>query len=561
MSTSDDRFEELTAVLLDVARGEFSARMTRSGKRDHADGIAFLVNSMIQEVQRLFLEADRERDFVQTVLKSVPDGVFVVDAQELIQTANPAASTLLGRPLESLVGTRFSTLLANEDHQDPLAAMMQALARHDLPAALEVDFADAHGNPVSVALHGRSVALSGVDDRAAVLIVRDVRERNAVEEQLRQSQKMEAIGTLAAGVAHDMNNILGGVMMTASLLGQKLQSNGGERGEVRQIISCCERGRDLTGNLLGFARKGKYHQETVSVDDVVRQVTALLARTLPRTVVIQTELQPSLPPLWGDVSQLQVALLNVCNNASDAMSGTGTLTLSARIRSFPQDGPPPNSDLRPGSYVCLCVSDTGTGMDATTMERAFDPFYTTKPPGEGTGLGLSMAHGTVKNHDGTITITSHPGTGTTVAIYLPAARLDTSPPLSVQKRAVVPPKKNGTVLLVDDDPGILSVGEPALCHLGFSVLTATHGVHAVQIYRERRTEISLVILDLLMPVMDGSTAFTKLKEIDPDVPVLIASGYSTYEVVSRLLEQGARGFLKKPFDLDELSEAIAKALE
>jgi two-component system, cell cycle sensor histidine kinase and response regulator CckA len=383
---------------------------------------------------------------------------------------------------------------------------------------------------------------------------REAREETAqLEEQLRQSQKLEAIGTLAGGVAHDMNNVLGAIMGAASLLKQDTEP-GDERQEgIGDILEACKRGRKLTRNLLGFARKGKYRRERVYLWQLVGELEEILRRTVDKRIHIATHMDPEMPPVAGDPNQLHHALMNLCLNAVDAMPEGGDLTLTVDdLLVEPVD---PDADL-PGAFVRVQVADTGEGMATETLVHAFEPFYTTKAKGLGTGLGLSMVYGAVENHGGSVSLDSTPGEGTTVTLLLPALHGEAfdGPEETVETEAFQ--SVGEVVLLVDDEDLIRRVGERLLRKLGYRVVLAADGAAAVKILDERTREVSLIILDLVMPDMDGEETFHRLREIDPLVPIVLSSGYSKDDKVERLLLAGANGFLPKPFELKHLAREM-----
>jgi len=375
-------------------------------------------------------------------------------------------------------------------------------------------------------------------------------EQERLEHQLRQSQKMEAIGTLAGGLAHDMNNVLSAIMGAASLLKHDLESDDPRQQEVNDILDAGKRGRKLMRNLLGFARKGKYRRERVLLWQVASDIVEILQRTVDKQIDIHTRLDVDVPAVAGDPDQLHHALMNICLNAADAMPGGGELSIS--LDAVGQAAEDPNQP----AYVRMRVDDTGEGMEPETLAHAFEPFFTTKPKGLGTGLGLSMVYGTVENHGGTVQIRSEPAQGTSVTVLLPALAVEEvdGPEETVETEAFQ--SVGESVLLVDDEELMRRVGERLLRKLGYRVSVAADGHAAVELLRERASEFQLVILDLVMPGLDGEETFHQLREIDPLVPIILSSGFSRDEKVKRLLMAGANGFLPKPFELKHLARAL-----
>ncbi|MDJ0765410.1 MAG: response regulator [Myxococcota bacterium] len=397
-------------------------------------------------------------------------------------------------------------------------------------------------------------------------IIKDITERRraeeekaALENQLQHSQKMEAIGRLAGGVAHDMNNVLGAILGSASVIELEIEPDDTKRADIENILVACRKGRDLTRDLLGFARKGKYVKESIHLNDIATEAKALLTRTIAKKISVETILDEELNLIEGDRSQIHHALMNVCINAADAMEGPSRLTITTRNTLIDKREAMKLDGLDPGKYVELKVIDTGVGMDAKTLQMVFEPFFTTKPKGEGTGLGLSMVYGVIKNHGGSVAIESEPNVGTTVAFLLPAfERADKrrSEP-AVGKPSSKPDR--GGILLVDDETIIRTSARRLLEKLGYTVYLADNGMTALEIYRKHESDISLVLLDLIMPEMDGPETFEALIKINPEVKVLLLSGYSKDEKIEKLLDDGAIGFVQKPFDLRTLSDTVKTA--
>jgi len=383
-------------------------------------------------------------------------------------------------------------------------------------------------------------------------------ERKKLEEQLRQSQKMEAVGSLAGGVAHDMNDILGAIMGLATVMIEDFRPGDPHHEDLENILDACERGRTLTRNLLGFARKGKLRREAIRLADVVHEVETLLSRTIPKLVTVKTVIHQILPPIEGDHNQITQALMNVCLNAVDAMDGEGTLTISMSTSYLDGKGSLPFADLKPGQYVFLEVSDTGEGMGPEVLEHAFEPFFSTKERGRYAGLGLSLVYGTIRSHGGTVRIDSEPCMGTTVTLVLPVCNephaADGTPDMSQS-----PPAQRLGVLLVDDEALFRAAGRRMLKRLDCEVFTAPNGRAALDTFRASRERIDLVLLDVRMPVMGGAETLRRLKSDHPELPVVLMSAGQDEEMM-RLSHEGADAVLCKPFGLRELSELLDRII-
>jgi|GEM_PF-5904600 two-component system, cell cycle sensor histidine kinase and response regulator CckA len=398
--------------------------------------------------------------------------------------------------------------------------------------------------------------------RATGEIERRRSEKDAadIKERLFQAQKMESLGQLAGGLAHDINNMLTAITGISSLMLDELDQQHALYADVKTILESCNRGHDLTRNLLGFARGGKYIPRRIRLDRVIDNTEQLIRRTFVKGIVLRKQVALDLHPIHADAGQISHALLNVCLNAADAMGERGILTVACKNVEVEAEQPEAGTSLVMGSYVQLSVTDTGHGMDQKTLARVFEPFFTTKPQDKGSGLGLSMVYGTINNHGGDVRIASEEGRGTTVKILLPAAQPPASDaPILTNPEPTV--RKTGTVLLVDDERTVLKVGTRILQRIGYDTITAENGEAALKLYRQRGEDISFVILDLAMPVMDGTETFRRLHELDPKVLVLISSGYFKDTRVEQLLERGAIGFVQKPYTRNSIEVEIDKALK
>jgi CheY-like chemotaxis protein len=354
-----------------------------------------------------------------------------------------------------------------------------------------------------------------------------------------------------------VNNVLGVILNSATMLELETGMSEDNREDMSSIVEACKRGRDLTRNLLGFARKGKYIKTDISVNHIVKGAANLLSRTLSKDIHTKLALQPKLNHVEGDPGQLEHALMNLFINAADAMEAGGTIRVTSSNIAIPSPDEPPSLKIGPGSYIKLQVEDTGKGMDEATVQKAFEPFFTTKPEGKGTGLGLSMVYGTVISHRGDVVIHSAPGKGTAVTLYLPATdRRTSSKPVTPPWTRLVAADEGAQVLLVDDEPMILRSTKRILEKMEYQVLVAASGKEAIQLFKTNHRHISLVMLDMIMPEMDGTRIFTVLRQIDPNVKVAICSGYSKDSKVEKLIDQGAVAFIQKPFDLEVLAHTI-----
>jgi PAS domain S-box-containing protein len=390
-------------------------------------------------------------------------------------------------------------------------------------------------------------------------IVMDITERKQLREQLHQSEKMDAIGQLAGGIAHDFNNQLSGIMGYADLLRLKAGDNLTLALYANNIITGVERASNLTSQLLAFARKGQVMIVPVDIHRTVFEVVNLLKHSIEKKIEIKQQLNANLCTTMGDPTQLQNAVLNLGLNARDAMPDGGELSFATDIveldEKYCKSKP---YEIIPGKYLQVCVSDTGCGMGKKTLKRIFEPFFTTKEQGKGIGMGLAAVYGTVKSHNGSISVNSKVGRGTTFTLYLPLVSKEDSG--QVKSDTTQPAKSGRHILLVDDEKVLRDVGLKMLGELGYKASICSNGKEAVELYKKSWKSIDLVILDMVMPVMDGKDSFLAMRKINPDISALLASGYSIDGEAQGILDVGVKGFIQKPFKSDQLSRKIAEVL-
>jgi signal transduction histidine kinase/CheY-like chemotaxis protein len=389
-----------------------------------------------------------------------------------------------------------------------------------------------------------------------VSVQRDVSHEVRLERQLRQAQKMEAIGTLAGGIAHDFNNLLMGIQGNISLSLLDIEPASPLVKNLKKIEQYVQNGVDLTKQLLGFARGGKYEISLLNLNELIKEQNLMFGRT-NKDIIFKNEAKPDLWSVEADQGQIEQVLMNLYLNALQAMPSSGTLTTLTANVTIDQDQYSPYY-VKAGNYVRITIADTGIGMDETIQQRIFDPFFTTKEMGRGTGLGLASVYGIVKNHEGFINVFSKKGQGTKFDIYLPASVKAVLTPKKASEKFV---KGRETVLLVDDEDMIIDVGTRMLKKLGYQVFIARDGQEAIEIFKKHPEEIDLVVLDMIMPKMGGGETYDRIKKIKPDVKVLLSSGFSINGQASEILNRGCNGFIQKPFNLQNLSQNLRAMLE
>jgi len=382
-------------------------------------------------------------------------------------------------------------------------------------------------------------------------------ERKKLEARFQQAQKMESIGTLAGGIAHDFNNVLMGIQGHASLMLLDTDPDHPHFEHLKGTENMVRTGANLTKQLLGFARGGKYDVKPTDLNELIKKGSEMFART-KKEITIHNKYQKDIWPVEVDRGQIDQVLLNLYINAWHAMPGGGNLCIETSNVVLDHNHINPFG-VRPGNYVKISVTDTGIGMDEATQQRIFDPFFTTKEMGRGTGLGLASAHGIIKNHGGIINIDSEKGKGTTFDIHLPASKKEVTKKEKKLEDNIL--KGTETVLLVDDEDMILNVGKDMLRGMGYNVLLARSGKEAVEVYRKHKDKVDLVIVDMIMPEMSGGEAYNRMKENNPKIKALLASGYSIDGQAAKIMEFGCDGFIQKPFNMKKLSGKIREILD
>jgi PAS domain S-box-containing protein len=503
----------------------------------------------------LYEESQRAENLYRSLLHSSADAIIVSDEKERVNFVNPAFTQIFGWELDEVSGTTIPFVPDSE--MDKTRSAMSTLLSTGKPLrGFETVRNTKTGEMLDV-----SISASRFDDHdgkpmGKLCIIRDVSENRKLQAQVQQAQRMEAIGTLAGGVAHDFNNLLMGLQGNVSLLQMVLDPESPHQKHLAKMESLVTRGAELTAQLLGFARAGKYEVKATALNELVEKSAEMFGRA-KKELIIEKRLAPEMPAVSVDRRQIEQVLLNIFVNAWQAMPKGGTLTIetkSAELTSLDTSG----CNCEPGRYACVSISDTGVGMPESVRQRIFDPFYTTKEMGRGTGLGLASTYGIIQNHGGCIKVASQEGKGSTFSIYLP-----TLPAPEAPKPAAAPKPKtgNGTILLVDDEPFVLDVARQMLERLGYQVKAASDGNEAVAMFEQYRAEIDAVILDMIMPGMGGGEVFDKLQSISPDVRVLLSSGYSIDGEAEEIMNRGCRGFIQKPFSMDKLSTRIREILK
>ena len=405
-------------------------------------------------------------------------------------------------------------------------------------------------------VHFRPVVMEGGDQ---FVILEDVSERKRLEAHLQQSQKMEAIGTLAGGIAHDFNNILAAILGYGELLAFDMPKDTPAWQNLQAVLKSCHRAKDLVGQILAFSRQSELNSMPVRISSIVKEALKMLRASLPATIEIRRNIETPDGIVNANATQIHQVLVNLCTNASHAMREKGgVLGVSLSRFHAENEASLPHHDLQPGAYLKLSVSDTGSGMSADQMHRIFDPYFTTKEAGEGTGLGLAVVQGIVRSHGGAVKVVSSPGKGSVFDVYLPELKKD-----NISSQEVVQPYLTGheTILVVDDEPALVTMSKQMLELLGYKVVTRTSSVEAYNLFRHDPARFDLVMTDMTMPYMTGEKLAGNILAIRPDIPIILCTGYSEQITEKRAREMGIQSFVMKPLVMRDLAATIREALD
>ena len=499
----------------------------------------------------------------RTILESIEEGYFEVDLAGNLTFLNGALCKIFGYTRDELLGMNNRQYTAPETAKKMYQIFNQVYRTGKLARVMDYEIITKDRSTKILEMSAYLIRGSEGEPIGFRGVVRDVTERKGAEKekktleaQLQYAQRMEALGTLAGGIAHNFNNLLMGIQGNTSLMLLGADSTHPHHENLKRIEKLVDSASKLTKQLLGYARKGQYEMKALSVNRVIEETSETFSTT-KKDITVHRELADNLHVVQADQGQIEQVLWNLYVNAADAMSAGGELFLkTGNVTSRDMKDKP--YKVKPGNYVLVMVRDTGTGMDRKTMERIFEPFFTTKGLAKGTGLGLASVYGMVKAHGGYIDVESKKGLGTTFSIYLPASEKQI-PEKKVTQGKIE--KGHETLLLVDDEEMILEVSREILETLGYTVIQAQGGNEAIDLYRAHKDNIDMVILDMIMPDMGGGETYDQLKAINPELKALLSSGYSIDGQAKEILERGCDGFIQKPFNMKELSGKIREILD
>jgi len=509
--------------------------------------LALSANRMIEERNHNEQKMQESKQWIETILNSIQSGIMVIDADKhRIIDVNPEAERMIGSAREHIIGKRCHKFVCEADEGNcPITTKDYNIVNEE-KTLRRID-----GTDIPIIKTAKQITLHGNTYLIESFI--DISEKKRLEAQLHQTEKLQALGTLSGGIAHDFNNLLMGIQGRTELMLDHCDKSDPCVEHLKSIQEYISSAATLTNQLLGIARGGKYDVKPADMNTIIKHQGELFRRT-KKEIIITGKYAPDLWAAEVDQGQMEQVLWNLFINAHQAMPDGGNITISTSNTIIT---PTKALELEtvPGNFIEIRVKDTGVGMEHDTLQKIFDPFFTTKEKGRGTGLGLASVYGIVRNHGGSIQVTSTPGNGSEFIILLPATELE--PAIGSEELPAII-RGSGVIFLIDDEEMIRDVGAEMLKLLGYEVLTAASGAEALEVYRHQQKKIDLVILDIIMPGMNGGQVFEKLRELNPDVKVIIASGYSLDSEAHKLLKSGCSGFIQKPFNLESLSLTVAE---
>ncbi|MCB1692989.1 MAG: response regulator [Pseudomonadales bacterium] len=504
--------------------------------------------------------------------ENASDVIYMHDLDWTCTYISPSVSAQRGFEPEEMLGEDITKDLTPESRAYTQELMREALkyasVRPDLVRGARTLLLEAYCKDGSIITIENHLSLVFDEDGVPCGVLgvsRDISDRTRAEQEkreletrYRQVQKMEAIGTLAGGVAHDFNNLLTGILGYTDLLKMESQDEKVISG-VAVIERAARRAQELTSQLLGFARKGQFQSVPVDIGESIRDIVSFLERTINKNIVIDVRIETgACSTLRGDPSQVHQLLLNLAVNARDAMPDGGQLSFETHLVDLEPDYCRPLG-IEPGSYNLIIVSDTGVGISREKQERIFEPFFTDKGPGRGTGMGLAMVYGVAKAHGGAVSVYSELGAGTTFRVYLPYSAFEGV--VSLERKVEPLIHGSGHILVVDDEEILRNLSSEMLAELGYTVTTVADGVEAVRYFERNASQVDLAIIDMIMPNMGGTECMAALRRIDPGIRAVMSTGFARDEVAKRIEDANVVGFLQKPYGMRELSQVVAEAMD
>ena len=525
-------------------------------QRGHPTGIIGVTRDISERKQAEEALRESEEKY-RTVLESNPDPVVVYDIEGKVTYFNPAFTRVFGWTLAERLGNKMDVFVPAEAWRETKMMIEKVLAGERFSNVETLRY-NKKGETIPVSVSGTIYKDKKGNPIGSVINLRDISHQKKLETQLKQAQKMEAIGTLAGGIAHDFNNILSSVIGYTELALDNEKRGSFQYQNLQEVLSAGHRAKDLVKQILTFSRQVDQKQKPIQVKPLVKEALRMLRASIPSTVEIEQHVQSD-ALVMGDPTQIHQILMNLCTNAAHAMEDNGgLLTVSLLDAELDSDVISHHPDLKPGPYIKLTVTDTGLGISPDVMEKIFDPFFTTKEKGKGTGLGLSVVHGIVRSHGGGIYVYSEPGKGSIFEVCLPVIESRFKP----EEKADRPiPTGTERILFIDDEPVITNLGKQVLESLGYDVVARNSSIEALELFKEKRDRFDLVITDMTMPHMTGEKLAENLMQIRPDIPVILCTGFSFMIDEQKALNMGIRAFISKPMLKQEIAETIRQVLD
>ncbi|RJR19239.1 MAG: response regulator [Nitrospiraceae bacterium] len=523
-------------------------------EEDNVTGVVFVLSDITERRQ--------SEKFIRSILESVGEGFIVIDKDYRILSANRAFCEYVKRPVDEVTGKKcfeISHYVNKPCYEHGEECPVKHTFETGKPHTVTHTHFDNDGRPSFVEIRSYPMKNDSGETISVIELINDITEKKRLESQLRQAQKMEAVGLLASGVSHDFNNILTAIVGYGNLLKIKMKEDDPLRHNVYQILASVERGANLTHSLLAFSRKQVMNPQPVNFNTLVESVYELLKRLIGEDIELKTILTHEDVTVMADSGQIEQVLMNLATNARDAMPDGGRLTIETERIEINESYVAGHGFGVPGIYVQISVTDSGTGMNEATKAKIFEPFFSTKEVGRGTGLGLAMIYGIIKQHNGYINVYSEPGEGTTFKIYLPVIKAK----IEKSSQAEVPASVGGTetILLSEDDQAARELTKTVLQEFGYTVIDAENGEDAVNKFMANKNSIKLLILDVIMPKKNGPEVFNEIKASVPDIKAIFISGYTTDEIHKKRLIEGDINFVSKPFSPQVILQKTREVLD
>ncbi len=551
--------EEMTIVTRDGERRVVLLNVGAVRDKDGAIIHSTSVQTDITDRKRAETALRESNERFRQVAENVGDFIWEVDAQGLYRYTSPSVKKILGYRPDELVGKmHFYDLFTPEVREGLKAAAFEVFAAKQTFRAFPNPNLSKDGRVVQLETSGSPVLDEAGNLTGYIGVDSDTTERQEIEVRLRQAEKMEALGTLTGGIAHDFNNILAAIMGFTELTKEKLPKGSREECHLQMVMDAGLRGRDLIKQMLTFSRQTEQEKKLLQLSAIVKESGRFLRASIPATVSIRVNVESEPGPVLADPVQIQQVVMNLCTNAAHAMREKGGV-LDLHLSDFSVAASETRSDdMKPGLYIKLVVRDTGIGIPPEVINRIFDPFFTTKKPDEGTGLGLSVVKGIIQQHDGYITVESQPGKGSAFTVYLP--KVAEKPGREAVKEEPVP-TGHERVLLIDDEKALTETGQKFLEGLGYEVTVRNSSVEALKLFTDDPDRFDLILTDLTMPDMTGLELAKACMALRPDIPIILATGFSHMVNATAAKEAGIRAFVMKPFTKGELARTVRKVLD